>query len=289
VAAGPFDPALNRGNAVTNGDCARPLVSRAGLALVLAVVLCPLLGGCATPPSDPEALADFEARNDPIEPTNRDVFAADEFIDRNAMKPVAQAYRDNVPDVVQHRLHDFLANLQDPVIEINDLLQGNFARGWITLQRFVINSTIGGLGLFDVAADADYADLPFHDATYATTLAVWGIGEGPYIVLPILGPSNVRDAVGIGMGFFLDPLSFVGGTNALIASYARGAANGIDDRADHLDTLDDLEKNSMDFYATLRSVYRQHRAFEIAQALGKTEPPPTASSVTLGEPGLLDP
>jgi len=270
---------------VTNGYRIELPSWRAGFAFVL-VLLFPLLAGCATPPNDPEARADFAARNDPLEPTNRQIFAADEFLDRNAMKPVAQAYRDYVPDVVQHRLHDLLANLQDPVIEVNDLLQGNFARGWVTFQRFAINSTIGGLGLFDVAADWD---LPFHDADYGQTLAVWGIGEGPYLVLPILGPSNLRDAVGSGMGFFLDPLSFVGGTNALIANYARGATNGIDDRAQHLDTLDDLEKNSLDFYATLRSVYRQHRAFEIAQALGKTEPAPAESSVTLGAPGLLDP
>ncbi|HXE27183.1 MAG TPA: VacJ family lipoprotein [Stellaceae bacterium] len=270
---------------MTNGYRIEPSSWRAGFALVL-MLLFPLLAGCATPPSDPEARADFAARNDPLEPTNRQIFAADEFLDRNALKPVAQAYRDYVPDVVQHRLHDLLANLQDPVIEVNDLLQGNFARGWVTFQRFAINSTIGGLGLFDVAADWD---LPFHDADYGQTLAVWGIGEGPYLVLPILGPSNLRDAVGSGMGFFLDPLGFVGGTNALIANYARGATNGIDDRAQHLDTLDDLEKNSMDFYATLRSVYRQHRAFEIAQALGKTEPAPAESSVTLGAPGLLDP
>lgn len=248
-------------------------------------LLLPLLAGCATPPTDPEARADFEARNDPIEPTNRQIFAADEFLDRNAMKPVAQAYRDNVPDVVQHRLHDFLANLQDPMIEVNDLLQGNFARGWITLQRFVINTTFGGLGLFDVAATAD---LPFHDADYGETLAVWGFGEGPYIVLPILGPSNVRDAIGSGMAFFLDPLGFVGGTNALIANISRGVANGVDDRADNIDKLNALEENSLDFYATLRSAYRQHRAHEIAEALGKADQP-TSSSVTLGAPGLLDP
>jgi phospholipid-binding lipoprotein MlaA len=156
----------------------------------------------------------------------------------------------------------------------------------VTFQRFAINSTVGVLGLFDVATDWE---LPFHDADYGQTLAIWGIGEGPYLVLPILGPSNLRDAVGSGMGFFLDPLAFVGGTNALYAGYARGVAHGVDDRADRLTTLDDLEKNSMDFYATLRSVYRQHRDFEIAQALGKSEPTPTASSVTLGEPGLIAP
>ncbi|HWE73738.1 MAG TPA: VacJ family lipoprotein [Stellaceae bacterium] len=259
--------------------------SRAGFMLFLALLL-PLLAACATPPTDPQARADFDARNDPIEPTNRDIFAADQFLDRNALRPVAETYRDYVPVVVQARLHDLLANLQDPVIEINDLLQGNFSRGWVTFQRFAINTTVGGLGLFDVAADWD---LPFHGADYGQTLAVWGIADGPYLVLPILGPSNVRDAIGSGMGFFLDPLGFVGGTNAFIANLSRGAANGIDDRADNLDTLKGLEDNSLDFYATLRSAYRQHRQREIAEALGTTETPPIDANVTLGEPGLLDP
>jgi phospholipid-binding lipoprotein MlaA len=269
---------------VIDGRRVAPL-RRAGFVLIFAVLLGPLLAGCATPPTDPEAHADFDARNDPIEPANRDIFAFDQFLDEHAMKPAAAAYRDYTPVVIQHRLHDLLANLQGPVIEVNDLLQGNFDRGWVTFQRFAINSTIGGFGLFDVAADWD---LPFHDADYGQTLAVWGIGEGPYLVLPIFGPSNLRDAIGTGMGFFLDPLAFVGGTNALYAGYARGVANGIDDRADQLDALKGLEENSLDFYATLRSVYRQHRNHGIAEALGKPEQP-EGSSVTLGEPGLLDP
>ncbi|HEY3916392.1 MAG TPA: VacJ family lipoprotein [Stellaceae bacterium] len=244
-----------------------------------------LIGGCATPPTDPGARAEFDTRNDPVEPANRNVFAADQALDKYALKPVAESYRDHVPVVVQHRLHDFLANLHDPVIEVNDLLQGNFSRGWITFQRFAVNTTVGGLGLFDVA---EGWGLPIHNADYGETLAVWGVDDGPYLVLPVLGPSNVRDAVGTGLGFVLDPLAFVGGANALYAGYARGAANGIDDRADQLDTFDALEKSSIDFYAATRSAYRQHRSFEIAQALGK---PAAAqpSSVTLGAPELTDP
>lgn len=253
-------------------------------ALMLGAVLAPLLGACATPPADPDARAEFDARNDPIEPANRHVFEADQFLDKHVMKPVAEAYRDHVPDVVQHRLHDLLANLQDPMIEVNDLLQGNFSRGWITFQRFAINTTIGGLGLFDVAADWN---LPFHDADYGETLAVWGIGEGPYVVLPVFGPSNVRDAVGTGLGFVLDPLGFVGGTNALYAGYARGVANGVDDRADELDSTKALEEGSIDFYAAMRSAYRQHRAFEIAEAIGKAAP--DQGSVALSEPSLIGP
>lgn len=261
--------------------------SRRRFAFAMALLLPSMLAsGCATPPADPDARADFDARNDPVEPANREVFAADQFLDKHTLKPVAEAYRDYVPTVMQLRLHNFLANLQDPVIEANDLLQGNFSRGWVTFQRFAVNTTVGGLGLFDVA---EGWDLPFHDADYGQTLAVWGVGEGPYVVLPILGPSNVRDAVGTGLGFVLDPFAFVGGANALYAGYARGAANGIDDRADQLDTLDALEKSSIDFYAATRSAYRQHRNFEIAQALGKSAAASQPSSVTLGEPELTGP
>jgi phospholipid-binding lipoprotein MlaA len=268
---------------VTNRGSSRAKRARWLFAFILAVLLAPLLGACATPPTDPAARADFDARNDPIEPTNREIFAVDQFLDRSAMKPVAQTYRDHVPVDLQHRIRDFLANLQDPMIEINDLLQGNFTRGWVTFRRFAINTTIGGLGLFDVATGWD---LPFHDADYGETLAVWGIGEGPYVVLPILGPSNVRDAIGSGLGFVLDPLGFVGGTNALYAGYARGVANGIDDRAENIDTLDGLERDSIDFYATLRSAYRQHRAYEIAQAIG-TGAAPATSTIVLSEPELI--
>lgn len=251
----------------------------------LALALLPWLGACASAPADKAARAESAAHDDPIEPTNRQIFSFDQFIDKHAMKPVARTYRDYVPEFVQHRLHDFLANLQGPVIEINDQLQGNVTRGWTTFERFAVNTTVGGLGLFDVASDWD---LPFHDADYGQTLGVWGIAEGPYVVLPFLGPSNARDAVGTGLGFVLDPLAFVGGANALYAGYARGAANAVDDRADQLDSLDALEADAIDFYARMRSAYRQHRALVVAQGIAGSDD--VASS---GSPGdataLVDP
>jgi phospholipid-binding lipoprotein MlaA len=244
-----------------------------------------LLAACTSAPSAAPAVARSDTRDDPLEPVNRKTLAFDEFLDRHTLKPVARAYRDYVPDTVQHRLHDLLANLEEPEIEVNDLLQGNFDRGWITFQRFIVNTTAGGLGLFDVARRWD---LPFHDADYGQTLAVWGVGTGPYLVLPVFGPSNVRDAVGTGLGFVLDPLGFVGGANAAYAGYARGATGAVDDRADQLDTLDELEENSIDFYAALRSMYRQHRTFEVNEARGHASDD-AKSSVTLDEPEMTSP
>ncbi len=264
---------------------APPSARRFGFLLVFG--LCFFLGACATPPSDPTARAAFDKTNDPIEPTNRTIFAANDFLDKHTLKPVARAYRDHVPDLIQEGLHNVLANLQEPMIGLNDLLQGSPDRAWISFQRFMLNTLIGGLGLVDVASGSG---IPFHDADFGETLGVWGIGEGPYVMLPVFGPSNIRDAVGIGAGFVLDPLGFVGGTNALYAGYARSGANAIDDRADQLDNLDELERDSVDFYAKLRSVYRQHRMFQIKDAKGEsTATDIDSGSVDVGTPELSEP
>jgi phospholipid-binding lipoprotein MlaA len=266
----------------------RPMAWRKSLGFLFAGAAI-ALAGCAEVPADPSARTAFERENDPVEPTNRAIFETNFFFDRNAFKPVATVYRDYVPDPVQNGLHNLLANLQGPVIEINDILQGNPRRGWVTFQRFMVNTTVGGLGLFDVAADWG---LPFHDADYGQTLAVWGIADGPYVVLPLFGPSSVRDAVGIGLGFVLDPFAFVGGANAMYAGYARGATNAVDDRAANIDTLDELQKNSIDFYSKLRSVYRQHRAYAVSEAKGEDEGTlrdSTTGSVTLSAPEMTDP
>jgi phospholipid-binding lipoprotein MlaA len=136
-----------------------------------------------------------------------------------------------------------------------------------------------------VASDWNF---PFHDADYGQTLGVWGVGEGPYVVLPFLGPSNARDAVGAAAGFVLDPLAFVGGANALYAGYARGAANAVDDRADQLDSLDALEADAIDFYAKMRSAYRQHRALVVAQGIAGSDDVVAARSPG-GATALADP
>ncbi len=116
-----------------------------------ALLIC--LAACATPPSDPEARVEFDATNDPAEPTNRTIFDANQFVDRNVLKPVAEAYHDHVRHGVQHGIHNFLTNLRTPIIGFNDLLQGNGGEAWTTVQRFTVNTAVGGFGIFDVAAD----------------------------------------------------------------------------------------------------------------------------------------
>lgn len=226
------------------------------------VLLCAgLIAGCATPPSDPAGRAAYEDANDPLEPTNRVIFDVNMALDKAVLKPVAIAYRDVIPSVLRNSLRNFFNNIGSPIIFFNDLLQGEPARGAETLMRFVINSTAGMLGLFDVAAEYG---MERHKEDFGQTLAVWGFGEGPYMMLPLFGPSNVRDTVGRVADSFMNPFTYWARNNDL--SYAKAltsVVSGIDRRSRHIEDLEDIEKNALDFYASLRSLYRQNRRSEI--------------------------
>ncbi|WP_458094466.1 MlaA family lipoprotein [Roseomonas sp. WA12] len=202
--------------------------------------------------------------DDPAEPVNRGVFAANQFLDRNLVAPVARAYRDSLPQVVRSSVGNFAGNLREPMTLANDLLQGNTTRAWNTTQRFVVNSTVGVAGLMDVASDLD---LPRHSADFGQTLGVWGVGPGPAVQLPLLGPSNARDTIGTVVGFVANPLSFIpGGAIAVIGQVGTGARL-IDGRAELLDTTDQLERTSLDYYATLRSANAQRRAALVEEGI----------------------
>lgn len=235
-------------------------IRRVAAGIALAGVLA--AGGCATPPSDdPEALAAFEETNDPLEPLNRYIFELNYAFDELVFKPLAGWYYVALPNPVQDGVRNALRNLRSPVIAANDLFQGNTARARTTATRFAINSTVGVLGLFDVA---DGMGHPFHDEDFGQTLAVHGVEEGPYLVVPILGPSNPRDLTGKVVDVFLDPLTYVAWNNDLEwMQYGRAGLEGVDARARNLDTLDEIREGSIDYYATIRSLYRQRREDEI--------------------------
>ncbi len=230
---------------------------------VFAACLAISLAACATPPTDPEDRADFEAQNDPAEPTNRTVFEVNSAIDRNALKPVAEAYRDNVPEDVKSGIHNFLQNLGEPFVALNDWLQGKPHRGADALGRFMLNTMMGGAGIFDVARDMG---LPHHDSDFGTTFGVWGIEEGPFVELPLLGPSNVRDTAGSIVGFLSDPMFWLGGSAVTYANIGKGGVDAVDTRAGYLQFTDTIDKTALDPYAQYRSMYRQRRAAQIEKA-----------------------
>jgi phospholipid-binding lipoprotein MlaA len=230
--------------------------------VVLALLLC--CGGCAaTTPTASTTADDADTEHDPAEPVNRAIFKVNVAADHAVMRPVAQAYADHVPEGVQKGIHNVVQYLKEPAVAVNDALQGNVNQAWQSVQRLAVNSTVGVAGIFDVASQLG---LPPHKADFGQTLAVWGVGEGPFVELPLLGPSNARDTVGTAVDMALNPLTFVGGAPATYAGVATGSANVVDTRSQHLHDLDELERNSLDYYATLRSVYRQHRDAEISAA-----------------------
>ena len=214
------------------------------------------LGGCVIQDT-PEKVAQVEETRDPLEPTNRYIFEVNLFIDEMLLKPVAWWYRAGVPDPAREHIHLAIQNLRLPWTAVNDVFQGEMKRAYEAGARFVINSTVGIAGLFDVA---DGWGFPHHEEDAGLTLAAWGAPGDPYLMLPVLGPSNPRDAAGTAIGYFADPVNLVLGGGA---GLARGAASGIDERERNLETLADLQRNSVDFYATIRSVSRQRRETQI--------------------------
>lgn len=239
-------------------------IPRAALSRIAAsLVLLALVAGCAAPPpaDDHESVAEFEQLNDPLEPMNRAIFEFNQVVDKVLLKPVAQGYRQVVPAFGRERVRDFLNNLRSPIILANDLLQGQPDRAMQTAMRFAFNTGFGAVGLFDVAAPGG---LPFHDEDFGQTFAVWGIGEGPYLVLPILGPSNPRDAVGLATEWLIDPLNLhLHAIDKDWAIWTRAGLYGVDKRERYLDKLDEIERGSLDYYASLRSMYRQIRSTEV--------------------------
>ena len=213
--------------------------------------------GCAPAPGvDLEDDEAFDVVNDPLEPLNRSVFAVNLVIDGVLVRPVAQLYLIVVPRAVRDMVRNFLENLETPVILANDALQLEWERARITTTRFVINSTIGIGGFFDVAEDMGYER---HEEDFGQTLAVYGSGEGWYLMLPLLGPSTARDAIGLGVDYFLDPLNYLEDPDGTVIFVGRTVASGVDLRSRNLETFDEIERSSIDFYATVRSLYRQRR------------------------------
>jgi len=227
---------------------------RHGVVLLFGGFLAAAMAGCSAPSQNPGETLETKDTNDPFESVNRDIFDFNLALDRNVVRPVAQAYRE-VPEPVRDGIHNLLVTLGAPVIFANDLLQGQIDRAGDTLTRLLINLTAGVGGFFDVARTQ--GGVESHEADFGQTLGVWGVGEGPYLMLPIFGPSNPRDAVARAAGAFMDPLQYV--TGFVGEGVARGVTSAVDQRERNLETIDELERTSLDYYATIRSLYRQRR------------------------------
>ena len=244
------------------------------LSTILGLAVFLLLAGCATPPpaDDPDAVADFEQQNDPLEPMNRTIFDFNDWLDRNALKPAALAYRAVTPQILREGIANMIANLKSPIIFVSDVLQGNVTRSGVTLGRFVVNTTVGVGGLWDPAAKMG---LPGHTADLGQTFAVWGVDEPFYLVLPLFGPSNPRDAIGLGLESTLDPLSYYLADNHMRwASWTRFLVTGLSQREAYIETLDDVKRTSLDYYSAMRSLYRQRREALVQDAkTGDWAPP----------------
>jgi phospholipid-binding lipoprotein MlaA len=252
--------------------------------LVALTIAVETASGCATrpdPQTQPEEYADYVETNDPLEPFNRAVFQFNEALDALLLTPLAILYRDVLPPIVQEHTHNVLANLGEPVVAANSLLQGKPRQAASSLARFTFNSTAGVGGLVDVA---DGMGLPRSQADFGQTLAVWGTPSGPYLVLPLLGPSNPRDAVGRGVdSVILDPwgllntIVFDESDFLEILGYTRAGLTAVDARARSLAATDELKRASLDYYAAIRSAFRQNREQAIRAGL---PPEPT------GAPGV---
>ena len=248
-------------------------------AILMALIAAMLLGGCATRPSDPDDRAYYLESNDPLEPMNRAIFQFNEAADKIVLRPAAIGYRTVVPKGVRVGIRNFLDHLSSPITILNALLQGEGERARDSFGRFLTNTILGLGGLVDVATDAG---IPKHYEDFGQTLAVWGVDSGPYLVLPLLGSSSFRDGIGYGVDSFVDPAGrYIRDEYGLEGAVVRSALDVIDWRASNLETIDELRQSSLDFYATVRSAYRQRRAHEIRNGR-------EADGESTGTPGMID-
>lgn len=197
--------------------------------------------------------------NDSLESYNRAVFKFNYQVDKYVLKPIAEGYRDITPEAVRIRISNVFLNMKEPLYFINNLLQGNFKYSGMSLSRFAINTTLGLGGMFDVA---EGWGIPRENSRFDQTFAKWCIPDGPFIVLPFLGPSTPRAAVAFAFDMAADPVYWATLNDANVKdkiSYTYTALEAISLRAQNIELLDELERGSVDFYSTMRSAYLQNR------------------------------
>ncbi len=209
------------------------------------------LAGCATEPADP---------GDPLEGMNRAFFNFNQKLDQRAALPAATFYVSAVPSPIRTGIHNFLSNINLPITLANDLLQFQFTRAGYTIERFGLNTTIGILGLVDVASERG---IPYHTEDFGQTLGYYGLPGGPYLVLPLLGSTQPRDLGGRYVDHYFNAFGYLAWNGKVYYSLFQSALSTVDSRSRNINTLRNIERQSIDMYSTIRSLYLQNRENQI--------------------------
>jgi phospholipid-binding lipoprotein MlaA len=220
------------------------------------LALAAFLSGCAGTPAGADDEAPVRAEYDPLEPLNRGLYTLNDAVDRATLKPIARGYKAVVPEFARRGVTNFSRNLFTPRSALNNFLQGKPGPGFSELGRFILNATLGIGGLIDIATAQG---MPEYDEDFGQTFAVWGIPDGPYLFLPILGPKTLLDAVSTPLNIFADPLYHY--DNSSVRDKVYGLRT-IDLRM-RLLTAETLLEDSKDPYLTLRESYLQNRRFQV--------------------------
>jgi len=247
----------------------QPRRSECAAVTLTIVVIVTALSGCAT--------TGESGNGDPIEPANRPVFAFNQGLDHKVVRPVAEGYEAHVPGPVRSCVRNVFSNLGDIFTSVNQLLQGEPGNAVSDISRFGINTTVGVLGCFDPASSMG---LDKHKRDFGETLALWGVPPGPYVVLPLLGPSTVRDAFGLVPGWFFDPTNYVAGPAAL----ALKGTQTVSTRSSNLKASDLIDSAALDPYLFTRDAFLAHRLDQIYDGrppIAKTDSAPSAGAENL--------
>lgn len=219
------------------------------ISMLLTAGMMLLSSGCATTQG---VQGTDVAENDPYEGFNRSIYSFNDSLDKAILKPVATGYQNITPQPVRTGVSNFFSNLTYPIVIINDVLQGKIGQGVEDTSRLFVNTTVGLLGILDPATPLG---MQAHDEDFGQTLAVWGAGEGPYLVLPFFGSRNVRDTGGLVVDGITNPISYVGGG----ASVGLYAARTVETRERLLSAGRILDEAALDPYSFTREAYRQRR------------------------------
>lgn len=227
--------------------------------LCLCVAALAVMSGCAT-------TREAREHHDPLEPFNRAMLTTNLKLNDYVMRPVTHAYHAVIPRIARTGVHNVVANLAYPNVFLNDFLQGRFRLGLQDTLRFVTNSILGIAGLFDVATPLG---LHAHEQSFGVTMGVWGVGEGPFVVLPFFGPYNARGLLDLPLSIFDNPGYYWNAPNAQTGLVVSTTV----DRADSQQTDIDEVENSIEPYSFVRNAFRQHEAYLVRSARGESEQP----------------